>query len=214
MMKIQFARYLVTKPFPLIPHTCICGLAACVPFNLCPANRGQDWGRIGEHETCLAPYQGSDWETIDSMLKLANFRPGDRILDLGAGDGRILIRAMQLGAGKAVGWELRKEVCDLAEAHLNTVLTSSQRSKVCIHHGDASQCDLQNTDIVVLFLLPFGLAAVQKSLMLQMDSFNNIDKKRLKFVSAGWPIPHWNIAEQATTPGGTRLFLHTTNQSD
>src|SRR4030095_5837896 len=40
-----------------------------------------------------APYFSTDYPVVASMLAMAEVRPGDQVIDLGSGDGRILIAA-------------------------------------------------------------------------------------------------------------------------
>jgi hypothetical protein len=52
-----------------------------------------------------APFVPTDNRKMDTMIKMADLKSGMKFYDLGAGDGRILIKAEQLGA-KAVGYEV------------------------------------------------------------------------------------------------------------
>ncbi len=56
-------------------------------------------------------------EHIEEALNLAELRSGERLVDLGSGDGRVLLSAARRGA-RAVGYELdpdlASQACDLA----------------------------------------------------------------------------------------------------
>src|SRR5277367_3845660 len=54
----------------------------------------------------LAPYVVSPQQIVDRMLELADLKPGETVYDLGSGDGRILITAVQRFRAKAVGIEI------------------------------------------------------------------------------------------------------------
>src|SRR6202044_4178001 len=54
----------------------------------------------------LAPYVVSPQEIVDRMLELADLRPGEKLYDLGSGDGRILITTGVRFKAKAVGVEI------------------------------------------------------------------------------------------------------------
>ena len=54
----------------------------------------------------LAPYVVSPQEIVDRMLELADLKPGEKLYDLGSGDGRILITAVTRFKAKAVGVEI------------------------------------------------------------------------------------------------------------
>jgi hypothetical protein len=68
-------------------QTCICGLITCV--SNCPAQTAHEWNAVKSSDF-LAPYLGSPWDHIDFMLDFSGFKPGDSVLDLGAGNGKIL----------------------------------------------------------------------------------------------------------------------------
>src|ERR1700722_16354752 len=58
----------------------------------------------------LAPYVASPVRVVDRMLELANIKPGETVYDLGCGDGRILIAAVEKYKAKAVGVEISPKV--------------------------------------------------------------------------------------------------------
>ncbi|OGD84042.1 hypothetical protein A2165_01850 [Candidatus Curtissbacteria bacterium RBG_13_40_7] len=51
------------------------------------------------------PFVGTKKEKIETILKLANVKKGETVIDLGSGDGRLLFAAAQKGAN-AIGYEL------------------------------------------------------------------------------------------------------------
>ena len=57
------------------------------------------------------PYVPSPEEVIRRMLKVAEVASGDIVYDLGCGDGRILIAAVEsFGAKEAFGYEISEDV--------------------------------------------------------------------------------------------------------
>jgi cyclopropane fatty-acyl-phospholipid synthase-like methyltransferase len=59
----------------------------------------------------FAPYVPSPQNVVHRMLKLADVSPQDIVYDLGCGDGRILLSAVNdFGARQAIGYELRRNV--------------------------------------------------------------------------------------------------------
>ena len=69
------------------------------------------------------------------MLNVAGFRPGMSVLDLGAGDGRVLLRAMQRGACRSEGWELNPDVFQLGQMHLYNSFDGDprHRERCCLY---------------------------------------------------------------------------------
>lgn len=53
-----------------------------------------------------APYMPTNVALIEAMLDLAQIQAMDRVVDLGSGDGRLVIAAARKGAREAVGYEI------------------------------------------------------------------------------------------------------------
>jgi precorrin-6B methylase 2 len=53
---------------------------------------------IASDETLTVPFITTPEDVVHRMLELAETRPGDLVVDLGSGDGRIVIEAAKRGA--------------------------------------------------------------------------------------------------------------------
>src|SRR5687767_10524288 len=53
-----------------------------------------------------APYVATDYEVVDAMLAMAEVRPDDYVIDLGSGDGRILIAAARSHGANGLGVDI------------------------------------------------------------------------------------------------------------
>src|SRR5580658_6222879 len=69
----------------------------------------------------LAPYIPSPQEVVDRMLSAARVKPGEMVYDLGSGDGRIIITAAQKFQARAVGVELRGDLCKSTLARIKSL---------------------------------------------------------------------------------------------
>src|SRR6059058_4740670 len=58
----------------------------------------------------LAPYYPTPLTIVEKMLDLGGLKAGEKMFDLGSGDGRIVIMAAQKFHANAVGVELDKEL--------------------------------------------------------------------------------------------------------
>src|SRR5271168_2281458 len=70
--------------------------------------------RAKHYTNSLAPYVVSPQEIVDRMLELADLKPGEKLYDLGSGDGRILITAVTRFKAKAVGVEISDDLVNSA----------------------------------------------------------------------------------------------------
>ena len=97
----------------------------------------------------MAPYVPSPQEIIDRMLEVAQAGPGDLVIDLGCGDGRILITAVQKFKAKAVGIEIDPKMAAQAS---ETILKLGLQNKARVVRADVFDADLSQADVVTLYL--------------------------------------------------------------
>src|SRR3954449_11737070 len=101
----------------------------------------------------LAPYYETPEMVVDRMLQLGNLRPGEKMYDLGSGDGRIVVMAAQKYKADATGVELDRTLVKQSTKHLRKLgLTSTAR----IVQGDLLKQDYSSADLITVYLLPFG----------------------------------------------------------
>lgn len=98
------------------------------------------------------PYVPTPQEVVDQMLQLANVSNNDVLYDLGSGDGRIPITAVQkYGASRAYGVEINP---DLVQRSRQNIQTANVGDRVEILQQDLFQTDLREATVVSLYLLP------------------------------------------------------------
>jgi hypothetical protein len=218
----SFKRRVSLDTFPTIDKNCICGLFVCVPSH-CPYLYANEWNQIDSEFVNLAPYQGSSLETIDDLLNIIkeetieNNDGNISLVDFGAGDGRILIRAIQRNiANEAYGWELNQESYLLGLAHIQATLSSVQLKRCFLNYGDASSININDHNVITLFLLPSGLKSLE-SLFLEKFQYhstvsnafikdNNLSKTII--LSLGWPFSSFNEERMIITKSGNKIYLY------
>jgi SAM-dependent methyltransferase len=87
---------------------------------------------------------------VDAMLAMARVRPGEKVYDLGCGDGRIAITAAKKFRAHAVCIDIDPE--RVAEARAN-VAAAGVADRVEVRLGDLFETDLSDADVVTLYLL-------------------------------------------------------------
>ncbi|MFO0908579.1 MAG: methyltransferase domain-containing protein [Isosphaeraceae bacterium] len=97
------------------------------------------------------PYVPTEPEVVDAMLEMAQIRPGDRLYDLGSGDGRIVIRAAEKYGIPADGFEIERLPLKFARENL---AKTNLAHLVTFHEQDLFTVDLTPANVVTLFLLP------------------------------------------------------------
>src|SRR5512133_236753 len=68
--------------------------------------------------TKLAPYYPTPETIVEKMLQLGGLKAGEKMYDLGSGDGRIVVMAAQKFHAEAYGIELDKDLCRQSMARI------------------------------------------------------------------------------------------------
>jgi SAM-dependent methyltransferase len=100
----------------------------------------------------LAPYLATPEEVVERMIRLAEVRPGDRVFDLGCGDGRIAIAAAGRGA-EAFGVDIEPYWIEQAELRAAAAGLSG-RTRFAVQ--DALEVDLAPATVVFLYLVDWS----------------------------------------------------------
>ncbi|HEU0123519.1 MAG TPA: class I SAM-dependent methyltransferase [Bryobacteraceae bacterium] len=97
----------------------------------------------------MAPYVPSPQEIIDRMLEVAHASQGDTVIDVGCGDGRILITAVQKFRTKAIGIEIDPKIAAQAS---DMILRLGLQNKARVVRANVFDADLSQADVVTLYL--------------------------------------------------------------
>ena len=97
------------------------------------------------------PYIATDMQVVDAMLAMARIRPGDYVLDLGSGDGRILIAAARSNGARGLGVDI--DPARIRESNINA-RDAGVSNRVTFRRQDLFQTPLAEADVVTLYLLP------------------------------------------------------------
>jgi SAM-dependent methyltransferase len=89
-------------------------------------------------------------ELVKKMVELAEVGPADNLIDLGSGDGRIVLAAARLGA-KATGVEYNQEMVRISRKKAEEEGLSGRASFV---RADLFEYDLSEATVITMFLLP------------------------------------------------------------
>lgn len=87
---------------------------------------------------------------VTQMLKLAQTGPKDTLIDLGSGDGRILLTAARLGA-KAIGYEINPFLVWLSRRRIHRAKFDKL---VTVYWKSFWQADFRQATVITVYLLP------------------------------------------------------------
>lgn len=143
-----------------------------------------------------APFVPTDYRNVDEMLRIASVGPGMRVMDLGSGDGRILIAAAKAGA-VAEGWEVNPWLWLIS---LWNARRAGVADKVRVHLGSYWHDVMRDADAVFLFCIDLQMRAMERKLRDELRS-------GAKVVSYAFRFPDWEHVD--TNGKGVYLYLKT-----
>jgi len=121
---------------------------------------------------------------VERMLDMAHVKAGETVYDLGSGDGRVLIAAVQKFGAKAVGIEIDPDLCEKAKVRVKLL---GLEDRISIIHGSVLRTDLRPADVVTMYFLTLSNEKLRPSL----------EKLRpgTRVVSFQFPIRGWKPLE-------------------
>jgi outer membrane protein assembly factor BamB/protein-L-isoaspartate O-methyltransferase len=107
--------------------------------------------RVGRDRAPDALFVPTPHDVVARMLELAGVKKDTVLIDLGSGDGRILIAAAEKYGSQAIGYEIDKKLVELSR---EAVRTKNLEALVRIEHEDIFTQDLSRADVITAFLYP------------------------------------------------------------
>ncbi|XP_047427268.1 adenine nucleotide translocase lysine N-methyltransferase isoform X2 [Mugil cephalus] len=126
------------------------------------------------------PYMPASRTQVDNVMTLLRGRQG-RLVDMGSGDGRIVLEAHRQGFKPAVGYELNPWLVGLARFH---AWRSGHGGQVSYRREDLWKVDLTRCKNITVFLAPSVLSLLQKKLEAELPDDALV-------VAGRFPFPDW-----------------------
>lgn len=127
-----------------------------------------------------APFAVTPMPIVERMLDLAGVGPGTRLIDLGCGDGRIVVAAAKRGA---VGSGVEIDPERIANAW-TAARDAGVTERVRFEQGDMFAADVADFDVVTLFLLGHVNSWLEGKLRREL-------RPGSRLVSHAFPMPSW-----------------------
>ncbi len=129
----------------------------------------------------LAPYYPTPESIVERMLQLAELKPGEKMFDLGSGDGRIVIMAAQKFGANATGVEIDKDLWKQSTDRIKA-LGLEKRARIIL--GDIMRQDYSSADVITVYLLPSSNDKIRPLLEKQLKKGARIVAHDFEF--SGW----------------------------
>jgi predicted RNA methylase len=141
----------------------------------------------------LAPYIPTPQSVVEKMLEAGRVRAGDVVYDLGSGDGRVVITAAQKYGVKAVGVEIRPDLCQKARERISAL---GLQDMVSMLEGSALRVDLSPATVVTMFFLTTSNERLKPNLEKYL-------KPGARVISNEFPVKGWKTTAQVHVKTGS-----------
>ena len=156
-------------------------------------NTPNDWRLL-----LTAPYAPTPEDSIVVALRLAALKGGELLVDLGCGDGRVLITAVRDFGAKANGYEIQHKLVEDARRRIQS---AGLFSDIQIFENDFFNEDLSGADVVFTYLTPQVGPALASKLGGELRSGSRV-------VAYRYPIRSWKPETITSDSSGKGLFLY------
>ncbi|WP_141243852.1 SAM-dependent methyltransferase [Sphingomonas lenta] len=149
----------------------------------------------GDAPALDVPYARTRLEVVKLMMDMAAVRPGDRVVDLGTGDGRVLLAAAERGA-TGLGVDIDPVLVEEARGEAERRgLADRARFRV----EDLFRTPLGNADVLAMFLLPEVNLKLRPRILSDM-------RPGARVVSHAFDMGDWPPDARGRA-GGARVYL-------
>lgn len=127
------------------------------------------------------PFITTPQNVAEQMLVLAGTRPDDIVVDLGSGDGRIVIAAAKRFGARGIGLELDPALVDRSRASARDAGVADRTE---FRVADVLKSDFRNATVVTAYLLPWLLEKLGTTLLYDLRPGTRIVTHAFRL--AGW----------------------------
>lgn len=118
-----------------------------------------------------------DW-AVEEMMQIGTVKKGDKLVDLGSGNGKVLIAAAKKGA-TAHGYEVNPL---LVVWSYFLIWKAGVWGKAHPHFGSFFKADISSYDVITVFVVPYIMPSVEKKILTEA-------KKGARIVVETFPFP-------------------------
>jgi hypothetical protein len=143
------------------------------------------------------PYVPTPPVVVEEMLRLANVGRDDFVMDLGSGDGRILIAAARKFGARGIGVDLDPE--RIEESNYNAQVEGVSE-RVTFEQQDLFKFDISRATVVTMYLLPKVNMKLRSRLLHDL-------KPGTRIVSHDFDLEDWQPDQKSTVRKNVFLWI-------
>jgi hypothetical protein len=134
---------------------------------------------------------------VEEMLRLANVGPDDFVIDLGSGDGRVVIAAVRKFGARGIGVDLDPD--RIAESVYSARLQGVS-DRVAFHREDLFKFGISQATVVTMYLLPSVNLKLRPRLLKEL-------KPGTRIVSHDFDMEDWKPDEKSTVRKNVFMWI-------
>jgi SAM-dependent methyltransferase len=139
----------------------------------------------------LTIFWGASWSptpmgTVRRMLEMARVKKGEKVYDLGSGDGRIALAASREFGARSVGIEINPLLHLIAR--VRRAASRVSEADVLLVRGNIFDVSLKDADVVAVYLSPWGNRRLRDKLEREL-------RPGARVVTHKWRFEGWRPAE-------------------
>ncbi|MGH8661263.1 MAG: SAM-dependent methyltransferase [Burkholderiales bacterium] len=146
----------------------------------------------------FSPYVPSDQDNVERMLKLAQLKDDDVVVDLGSGDGRIVLTAARMNK-KLRGWGVDIDEKLVHESNA-AARAEGVADRVQFFHRNAFDADLREATVITMWLWPEMQLLLRPVILAQA-------RPGTRVVTNLWDLGSWKPDEEDLEPQRVVLWV-------
>ncbi|KAM9968214.1 hypothetical protein ACTFIW_002650 [Dictyostelium discoideum] len=177
----------------------------------------------------ICPYATSSEISIKSMLEISSIDSDDVVLDLGCGDGRIVIYAAKHYGIRGIGLDINPELIKTANENAkkegvdHLVLFKVQDfanqsfdfklSSIGLFNNNSNNSKLIYPTILTCYLIPRALKAIESKVkkLIRDNSSESTNHKSIRIATIVYPFERW---QHINDDNSLKIFLYTKDSID
>jgi hypothetical protein len=157
-------------------------------------------------ELSKLPYVPTPQVVVDEMLKMANVTGKDFVIDLGSGDGRMIITAAKTFKANGLGVDIDKKLVDLSNKQAKADGVDDRAKFI---EQDMFKADIGQATVVTLYVLPDFMEKLRPKLLAEL-------KPGTRIVAHDYYMPEWypdrqfslTVPEKVKANGTDKAYLY------
>ncbi len=152
------------------------------------------------------PYVPTPQIVVDEMLKMAGVTDKDFVIDLGSGDGRMIITAASSFKANGLGVDIDANLVELATRHARNEAVGDRAKFI---EQDMFKADISKATVVTLYVLPDFMEKLRPKLLRELKPGARIVAH--DYYMSEWPADRFaemNVPEKKAANGTEKAYLY------